>query len=494
MERSSGILLHPTSLPSPYGIGDFGPEAYRFVDFLKAGDQRVWAVLPLTIPDMTNSPYASPSAMALNWLLVSPDQLIDDELLSPDDRPPQRPVGKAQYGYAYHQKRSLIEQSYEYFQSHATPMQREAFATFTEVERDWLESYALFMTIKALHQQQPWPTWPAALVARQSQALDDIAARYKKHIDRYRYEQWLVHEQWRKLKSYANESGITIFGDLPFFVTHDSVDVWTQPSHYLLDDDNNPTVVAGVPPDYFSTEGQLWDNPHYNWPAMQRDRFSWWIRRLNRASRLYDTVRLDHFRGFVGVWQIPFGARTARHGKWTPVPGRALFNAVMHDGPLPEIVAEDLGTITPDVEKLRTELGLPGMRVLQFAFSGFSDNIHLPQNFTENVVAYTGTHDNDTSRGWFANSSTPDERWYAGERLQADEHTFAEKLMRYGMASPAHLFITPLQDVLNLGSEARMNTPGTTSGNWRWRFSADDISDILAGRLAELTAETKRAS
>lgn len=492
MKRSSGILLHPSSLPSPYGIGDFGPAAYEFVDFLRAAEQRVWAVLPLTIPDFTNSPYASVSSTALNWLLVSPDQLIRHGLLTPRDKPKTRTIGNAQYGRAYREKRALLQTSCAYFKSHGTREQRRRLTRFVSREKSWLEPYALFMAIKEARHNKPWPTWPAALAKHQSRALAQAKRKYAHRIDFYRYEQWVTHEQWQQLKQYANQKKIQIFGDIPFFVTHDSVDVWSQQSHYLLDSKHRPTVVSGVPPDYFSRRGQIWDNPHYDWQAMHRDNFRWWRQRIHRAAELYDIIRLDHFRGFCAVWQIPFGARTARYGEWTPAPGRALFDALKKDGAFPTLIAEDLGSITPDVTELRKDLKMPGMRVLQFGFSGFPDNYHRPENFTASDVAYTGTHDNDTSRGWFTHSGSKDERWYAGERLTADAQTFAWKLIPYGMRSKARLFITPMQDILNLGTEARMNTPGTKRGNWRWRCSADAFSAILSRRLARLTAATKR--
>ncbi len=492
MKRSSGILLHPTSLPSPYGIGDFGPRAYEFVDFLAAARQRVWAVLPLTIPDFTNSPYASVSAMALNWFLVSPDQLVRHGLLDPADKPNERSVRSAQFGYAYRQKRALLETSYRYFQSHASATHQRRFKQFIRQEKSWLESYVLYMAIKEAHRNKPWWLWPAPLARHTARALRQARKRFATTMDFFRYEQWVTQEQWLTLKDYANKHGVKIFGDIPFFVTHDSVDVWAQQSQYLLNTKHQPTVVSGVPPDYFSRRGQIWNNPHYNWEIMERDHFRWWRERINRASELYDFIRLDHFRGFCAIWHIPAGARTARHGEWVSVPGRALFAALKKDGLLGTLIAEDLGSITPDVTQLRTELKLPGMRVMQFGFSGFPDNYHRPQNFTTHDVAYTGTHDNDTSRGWFTSSGTKDERWYAGERLHADATNFTWKLMRAGMQSPAWLFITPMQDVLNLGSEARMNTPGTKRGNWRWRCTPEAFSAILSRRLARLTASTKR--
>lgn len=492
MKRSAGILLHPTSLPSRYAIGDFGPTAFAFVDFLAQARVHVWAVLPLTIPDMTGSPYASVSAHALTWLCVSPDQLVHDGLLPATALPRSRPTDNVSYATAYHQRRTVLKDAFSHFQKNGSPAHHRAVRQFIRRESYWLTEYATFMAIKQRYHDMPWFRWPRALAEHRSAELRHWRARHAREIAFFEFEQWVTQSQWLRLKGYAHRQGVSIFGDIPFFVTHDSVDVWAHQNQFLLNKKHLPITIAGVPPDYFGRRGQIWDNPHYNWQVMQKNHFHWWISRFRRASRLYDLTRVDHFRGFDTVWHIPFGARTARRGSWEPVPGHKLLTEVRRRVSGLSIVAEDLGTITPTVATLRKKFGLPSMRVLQFSFSGFPDNTHMPKNFRGPIVAYTGTHDNDTSRGWFTTSSTSDERWLAGERLRADEHTFAQKLIAYGMATRAQLFIVPLQDILNLGSEARMNKPGTKRGNWRWRFQPHHLHAEHAQRLARLIRITGR--
>lgn len=492
MKRSAGILLHPTSLPSAYGIGDFGPAAYRFIDFLQAAQQRAWAMLPLTIPDSAGSPYASPSAFAMNWMLISPEQLLADQLLDARDMPHRQPIRAVSYGHIYTKRRSLIDASWKFFQQHATAHQKKMMAHFCKREAAWLEPYAQFMTIKDRHRGTPWYQWPSELAQYNKVAIRTWHRKHQAQIKQYCYEQWLIHDQWQRLKTYANAKSIQLYGDIPFFVTHDSVDVWTNQKSFLLNAQHQPISVSGVPPDYFSRRGQIWNNPHYDWMRMKKNNFAWWRARFTMATRLFDIIRLDHFRGFYNVWHIPTGAKTARFGAWELVPGEQLLKKVLRSHAQVPFVAEDLGSISPEVVTLRKRLRLPGMRVLQFGFGGLPDNYHNPKNFPTTVVAYTGTHDNDTSRGWFTGSGSSMERWLAGVRLKADRHTFSHKLMRYGMRSRAQLFITPLQDVLNLGSKARMNTPGTKRGNWRWRFASAALSDTLSQQLRRLTRATKR--
>lgn len=494
MPRSSGIFLHPSSLPSPYGIGDFGPEAYAFVDFLKTSNQHVWGVLPLTIPDETGSPYASVSAHALNWLLVSPEELVREGFLNPVDLTTVKPVGPISYPATYTTKRKLLRHAYTYFQTNRDHALLKDFQHFISTENWWLDTYAVFMAIKEAHEGKPWYQWPGKLAQTDTATVQHWCERHHNQVRYYQFEQWVADRQWRRLKAYAAAQDVRIYGDIPFFVTTDSVDVWSHQDQFLLDSRYRPKAVSGVPPDYFSRRGQIWNNPHYNWAVMQRDAFRWWLERFRRASYLFDMVRLDHFRGFDAVWHIPYGARTARHGSWHPVPGDALFTMITRAYPQLAIIAEDLGMITESVHVLRDRYHFPSMRVLQFAFNGFPNNFHRPEFFTEHVVAYTGTHDNTTSRGWLMAEAKDDERSAALRELHATPDTFAWKLMEYGMQSKAELCITPLQDLLNLGAEARLNKPGTKRGNWRWRFSKGALSAILSRRLAELTIAAKRGS
>ncbi|MBI5037590.1 MAG: 4-alpha-glucanotransferase [Candidatus Kerfeldbacteria bacterium] len=494
MSRSSGIFLHPSSLPSPYGIGDFGPEAYAFVDFLYMSKQRIWGVLPLTIPDETGSPYASVSAHALNWLLVSPQELVRDGFLNEADVPAPKPVEPISFRHAYSVKWKLLRQAYTYFQTNRDEALIKDFHHFITIEQWWLDTYALFMAVKESHGGKPWPRWPKKIALRDTATMQQWQEHHLNQIRYYQFEQWVADRQWRKLKSYAQAKNISIYGDIPFFVTTDSVDVWSHQDQFLLDSRQRPQAVSGVPPDYFSRRGQIWNNPHYNWKVMQRDNFRWWLERFRRATYLYDMIRLDHFRGFDAVWHIPYGARTARHGSWQPVPGDALFAIVTKAYPQLSIIAEDLGMISESVTVLRERYHFPSMRVLQFAFNGFPNNFHRPEFFTDNIVVYTGTHDNTTSRGWITTEAKDNERSAALRELVASPETFAWKLIEYGMHSRAHLCLTPLPDLLNLGAEARLNKPGTKRGNWRWRFSKEALSAILSRRLAELTTTAKRGS
>jgi 4-alpha-glucanotransferase len=492
MQRRAGILLHPTALPSPYGIGDFGPAAYQFVDFLSVAGQKLWQVLPLTLTDVTGSPYASCSALAGNYLLISPDQLAKDNLLKQGDVPRLLDTRWVQYGRASREKNLLIKKSLEYFQTQHTAVAENDFRLFRKKQTWWLADFALFMALKDHFKGRPWHRWPDHLAGRQKKALQAWRKKLRHEILFYEYSQWLFSKQWLALKSYANHRGISIIGDVPFFVIADSADVWVNKKLFQLDKRNLPKSVSGVPPDYFSARGQIWGDPQFDWQELQRTNFKWCVQRFNMAFQMYNLVRLDHFRGYSAVWHIRRGSRTGRIGTWVSVPGSKLFSMVrkkMHKLPF---IAEDLGVITPDVTALREKFHLPSTRILQFSFDGLPHNNHQPALFSHDVVAYTGTHDNDTSRGWITRSGRRHERRNALRQTKTTPEHFAWKLITMGQRSKADTFIAPLQDVLNLGSEARFNKPGTKQKNWRWRYSASMLTGKLAKQLKKTTVSSHR--
>jgi 4-alpha-glucanotransferase len=477
--------LHPTSLPGPYGIGDLGPEAYKFVDFLVASGQSLWQVLPLGPTGYGDSPYACYSAFAGNTLLVSPEQLIKDGLL--DSAPTASPNAKIDFGEAHKLKDQILRRAYDLYTKTTDTSLRSAFETFAQQQAHWLEDYALFRALKDAHGGVAWTEWESTL------GRDDLREEIEAHI----FYQFLFFRQWFALKTYANERGIKIVGDLPIFVAHDSADVWTNPEQFKLDKDGKPIVVAGVPPDYFSSTGQLWGNPLYNWERMRADGFKWWIERVRATLTVVDIARVDHFRGFAACWEIPGGDKTAERGQWVEAPGKELFTAIRRRlGELP-IIAEDLGVITPDVVALREEFGFPGMRILQFGFGGDSKNIDLPHNYVPNVVAYTGTHDNDTTVGWFQSvagegstrtaAQIERERKFCMNYLNTDGKEIHWDFIRGVLASVANKAIIPLQDLLGLGTEARMNLPNSTEGNWAWRYQPGALTDQIAARLKQLS-------
>lgn len=487
MARSSGILLHPTSLPSHFGIGDLGPEAYKFVDFLVEAGQKLWQVLPLGPTGYGDSPYASYSAFAGNTLLISPERLMDDGLLDRSDLE-ESPVGPIDYGYAHQLKARLLALAYERFNNTAKTNLRSEFESFQQRSR-WLPDYALFRALKDEHGGAAWTEW---------KPIENARERLGGQIEAHDFYQFLFFRQWSALRSYCHQRGIKIIGDFPIFVAHDSADVWINPEQFKLDRAGKPLVVAGVPPDYFSATGQLWGNPLYNWERMRDDGFKWWIERVRAMFALVDVARVDHFRGFAASWEIPAGDKTAEHGKWVATPGRELFNAIREAlGELP-IIAEDLGVITDDVVALRDELGFPGMRVLQFGFGGDPEtSLHLPHNYVPNVVAYTGTHDNDTTVGWFNSvagegsiltaKQINEQRQFCLSYLNSTGNEIHWDLIRAVWASVAERAIAPLQDVLGLANEARMNLPNSTAGNWSWRYKTETLTSDIALRLKELT-------
>jgi 4-alpha-glucanotransferase len=496
--RSSGILLHPTSLPGPYGIGELGPEAYSFADFLQQSGQSLWQVLPLGPTGYGDSPYACYSGFAGNTLLISIDELLREKLLTATDLPPRRlPASRVDFDLVHKLKEQLLAKAFTNYSASPDPEFRDAFSKFKSSAGEWLEDYALFRALKDAHGGMAWPEWEPPLVLRDKTALFEAQQKLAHEIEAQKFYQFLFFRQWFSLKSYCNEKGIQIIGDLPIFVAHDSADVWTNPEQFKLRPNGEPIVVAGVPPDYFSATGQLWGNPLYNWSQMLADGFQWWIMRVEATLKVVDIVRVDHFRGFAACWEIPGGDKTAERGRWVAAPGKELFTAIRRTlGQLP-IIAEDLGVITPDVIALRDEFGFPGMRILQFAFSGDKKNIDLPHNYEKNVVAYTGTHDNDTTIGWFrsvggkGSTRTPKqveaEREFCLAYLNSDGEEINWDFIRAVFASVANTAIVPLQDVIGLGTEARMNLPNSTEGNWSWRFEEGDLNDELAERLFKLT-------
>lgn len=489
MPRASGVLLHPTSLPGPCGIGDLGPESYRFVDMLAAAGQTYWQALPLGPTGYGDSPYQTFSAFAGNPLLVSPEILVDEGLLPAAvlDAVPGFPDDRVDYGPVITWKKRVLREAFTCFDKHATPGQRSAFDQFSATHSTWLSDFTLFMALKDAHDGAPWPAWPRDIAARKPQAV----ARWRGQLDReirlHAFHQHLFFRQWSALKAYAASRGVRMIGDAPIFVAHDSADCWIHRDLFYLTPDGAPALVAGVPPDYFSATGQLWGNPLYRWEAHAAAGYAWWVDRLRMAFSLVDLLRLDHFRGFAGYWAIPASAPTAETGDWRPGPGPAFFEAVEQalGAPLP-IIAEDLGVITPDVEEMRDRFGFPGMRILQFAFGGAADNRDLPHNYSRNCIVYTGTHDNDTTAGWFA-AAAPQERAHALAYLASDGADPAWDLARLAFASVAKTAIVPLQDLLGLGSTARMNRPGQPGGNWRWRYTAGAITAELIARMREMS-------
>jgi 4-alpha-glucanotransferase len=498
-KRSSGILLHPTSLPGPYGIGDLGPYAFRFVDWLASTGCKLWQILPLGPTGYGDSPYQCFSAFAGNPYLISLDELFTDGLLTRDDLDSMKdlPASRVDFGLVIPKKLNLLLTAYQRFKT-SPGFLRDSFNYFCAENASWLDDFALFMSLKEANGGGAWNGWEAEQRSRKKSALDKAKKEHAESIERYSFYQFLFFRQWGKLRKYANEKGIQIMGDIPIFVAYDSADVWTNPELFFLDESSNPTVVAGVPPDVFTTTGQLWGNPLYNWEVHKKDGYKWWLSRVRSALQSVDILRFDHFRGFAGYYEIPADHPTAEHGRWVPGPGADLFKAIDEDlgngiivpGTGLPIVAEDLGLITPDVIELLEAFHLPGMKVLQFAFSG-PENPFLPHNYVPNCVAYTGTHDNDTAMGWFA-TATEKEKDFALRYLGVDGHDFAWDLIRAVWKSVAIFAITPMQDVLSLDGSARMNFPSRLGGNWDWRMSEDDFRDDLAAALKDLSWMTLR--
>ncbi len=486
VRREAGILLHLTSLPGPYGIGDLGFGAIDFVDFLESAGQRLWQVLPLTPLGHGNSPYASPSAMASNPLLISLELLANEGLLAPEDLAGKETFSaeRVDYGPTTTFKLDRLMKAYRRFVNDASAQQRSEFEAFCGGAASWLEDYSLFMALKDAHSGALWLNWEPDLVERRPEALDRSRHELAESVDFQKFLQFQFARQWSAFRDYANSHEVRIIGDIPIFVALDSADVWSHQDLFYLDEHGRPTVVAGVPPDYFSETGQRWGNPLYRWDRMAQEGYWWWIERFRTALAQLDIVRIDHFRGFEAYWEIPAQHQTAEHGKWVKGPGEAFFRAVESAiGHLP-VIAENLGLITPEVEELRLKLGFPGMVVLQFAFADSASNPYLPHNYERRSVGYTGTHDNDTTVGWF--DSRPLEEQDHVRRYLGHIEEISWDLIRLLFQSVADMVVVPLQDVLALGTEARMNMPGQAEGNWTWRLSPGQLTPQHAERLRDL--------
>jgi 4-alpha-glucanotransferase len=490
--RSSGILLHVTSLPGPHGIGDLGPAAYKWIDRLAAAGQSWWQILPLGPTGYADSPYQCLSAFAGNPNLISLERLVDDGLLQPQELPPvEWPSTAVVYDRVTPFKAEATQRAFDRFQQGAAPRLAAAFADFCQREAQWLTPFALFVALKERHGGKPWWEWPAEQQQYDLEELAHVERELAGQIDLHKFRQFLFFRQWQVLRDYAHQEHVRFIGDMPIFVSADSADVWSRPELFQLDERRRPTFVAGVPPDYFSATGQLWGNPLYAWEQHEATGFAWWTERLRATLTTVDLVRLDHFRGFEAYWAVPAGDSTAERGSWVPGPGAALFKTLNASlGKLP-LIAEDLGVITPPVDALRRSFELPGMRILQFAFGGAQEDRFFPHNFVPHTVVYTGTHDNETTVGWYA-GLTEREKQYFDVYAPGASRDPAWGLIRLAWASVAELAITPLQDVLRLGNEARMNLPGTTGGNWQWRADPKLLTAEPFEQLAELTATYQR--
>lgn len=487
LPRGGGLLLHVTSLPGAGRVGDLGPMAHRWLDWLSDAGCSAWQMLPLGPTGPSHSPYQAFSSFAGNPLLISPEVLTEERLLSDEDlaADPAPIDGRVQFERAAEERGALLTAAFQNYSQEPSASLKAGFESFTAESHEWLEDYVRYRVIKREQGGAPWYEWPEPLRRRDQVALEDSLSDKSQQLERERFIQFLFEQQWRALRERAGNLGIRLIGDLPIFVALDSVDVWAHQDLFELDEDGRPPVVSGVPPDYFSAEGQRWGNPLYRWDRMEEDGFRWWIRRVARTLERVDLLRLDHFRGFEAYWEIPAEAPTAEAGRWVKGPGGDLLGALRDSlGELP-IIAEDLGMITPEVEQLRDRFGIPGMKVLQFAFSGNPANPYLPHHYERNCVAYTGTHDNDTTRGWYE-SAGDGERDFCRRYLGVDGQDIAWDLVRAAWRSVADMAMAPLQDLLSLGSEARMNVPGQPEGNWRWKAPRDSLTDRLGARLREL--------
>jgi len=487
--RRAGVLLHLSSLPGPFGIGDLGPAAEGWISWLAQARQTLWQILPLGPTGFGDSPYQSLSSFAGNPLLISPERLVEAGLLTRAELDPMPAASsrRVQFAQVIDYKRRLLARAFERYRGLGRSPWRAHTQAFREAERYWLDDFALFAALKADHAGQPWSEWPRDLALRAAQSLAGARQRLADEIDRVIFEQMLFRTQWEQLRARAREQAIQIIGDVPLYLAYDSAEVWANPELFRLDAHGVPTHVAGVPPDYFSPTGQRWGNPLYRWARHRADGFAWWQRRVQSALGLSDWVRIDHFRGLAAYWEVPASSPTAENGRWVRAPGAALLTALAHQTPRLPLIAEDLGVLTADVVGLRTRFGLPGMRVLQFAFDGDGRNAFLPHNYEAATVVYTGTHDNDTTRGWYA-ARTPRERAYLDEYAPPAGPEVEWRLIRMAMASVCRFAVIPLQDMIGLGTEARMNTPGTSNGNnWSWRCREDAFDTSAAARLRELS-------
>lgn len=494
--RGSGTLLHITSLPSAYGIGDMGPGAFRFVDFLSQAKQGFWQVLPLNQVEQAlgNSPYNSVSSYAGNILLISSERMIDDGLLKESETKslPRFSNKRVDYERVRIYKHKLFHLAYERFKQ---SNHKHDYEGFVAKHSFWLDDFARFVVFKQHFNQAVWSNWPDEIRDREPQALQGLDKELGDQIEREKFLQYVFFKQWFALKQYCNQKGIKLIGDMPIYVSYDSVDVWTYPQIFKLDEKKKPISVAGVPPDYFSKSGQLWGNPVYKWDVLKKSQYAWWIQRMEYNLKLFDIVRIDHFRGFVAYWEVPAGEKTAMNGKWIKAPAEDFFNMLLKRfTPLP-IIAEDLGTITEDVKVIMRRFGFLGMKVLLFAFGEDNPNHpYLPHNYIKNCIVYTGTHDNNTIKGWFRSEATSEDRQrlyrYLGHKVSAQNVCW--EFIRLAMNSAANTVILPMQDILGLGQETRMNRPATQQGNWQWRLVSEQITAALIKSLLKMTEKSKR--
>jgi 4-alpha-glucanotransferase len=491
--RSCGTLVHPTSFPGKYGIGDFGSEARAFIDFLESTGQTIWQILPLTPTGYGYSPYASYSAFAGNSFLIAPDVLVEKGLLTKEEvKGAELPSGtKVDYEKAFKNKKKLFKIASDRFYQSYTEVQKNKLSAFKKSNKSWLDDYVLFMACGLDHEMQPWNTWEPDLAQRKPEALKAAKKIHKKEIEHQIWLQYEFSNQWTDLKEYANKRGIRVIGDIPIFVDHNSSDVWANPQFFEVDKKGDRKLVAGVPPDYFSKTGQLWGNPLYKWDVMEKDGFSWWVKRFQHMFSICDAIRVDHFRGFDEYWEVKASEKTAENGRWVKCPGEKLFDTILEQcGELP-ILAEDLGFVTEGVEQLRDKYNFPGMKIIQFAFDSDSTNNFLPHNYPQNCVVYSGTHDNDTSIGWY--QSAPDvEKHRARMYTRSDGNEINWEFIRLGMYSVADQAIFPLQDFMGLDSSHRSNIPGTSSGNWLWRYTEDMLAGIDKNRIKDLSTNSNR--
>lgn len=503
-KRKSGILMHPTSLPGPYGMGEIGVDACAFIDRLADMNQTLWQVLPLGPTGYGDSPYQVHSSFACNNLLICFRGLIADGLLDEDELTdfPEFPADRVVYGDVIPARKAVLAGVAMTFEKRATPAIRSEFEAYCQKHAGWLDDYALYQALKEHFDLAPWYRWPNALRDRDSEALNQARHSFSGEIQSIRVQQYLFDRQWTALRAYAAERGIQLIGDIPIFVAHDSADVWARPDLFFMDEQGQPTVVAGVPPDYFSADGQLWGNPLYNWEVHKEDNYAWWIKRLQRSLALVDILRIDHFRGFEAYWAVPYGDETAANGQWQSGPDHHFFESILGQmGDLP-IIAEDLGLITEGVDRLRDDFDLPGMRVMHFSFGENEQPRFTPAGFPENNVVYTGTHDNDTTVGWFhakpggQENRSLEELEALRRRVLAATGTEGREihweLMALAFKSAPHIAIAPLQDLLGLGSEARMNIPGTTQGNWQWRMKWPQLNEEIVHKTLKITKDSQR--
>jgi 4-alpha-glucanotransferase len=500
LTRASGVLLHPTSLPGRFAIGDVGPSAFKFADWLHRSEQSYWQTLPLGPTGYGDSPYQCLSAFAGNPLLISPEKLLDVGLISERDvadaASTAGDAARIDFHQAHKTKTQLLKTAYANFKAQPPKDLQQDFVAFSARHAHWLNDYALYSALKEEYAGASWRDWNASLAQRNESVLAEAHTRLQARIDEQRFVQFLFFKQWGELKDYCNERGIKLIGDMPIFVADDSAEVWCDRKLFKTDDQGKPKVVAGVPPDYFSATGQLWGNPIFDWDYMRGQNFAWWVKRFAGLLEMADIVRIDHFRGFAACWEIPFGDPTAERGEWIPAPGHEIFAAIEKVYPELPVIAEDLGVITPDVEELRDRFNFPGMRILQMAFRD-DTNSDLPHNHVQNCVVYTGTHDNDTAVGWFNSTfgegstrtaeQIETEKAYCLDYLHSDGKEIHWDFIRHALASVATTAIIPMQDILGLGSKTRMNTPATMSGNWQWRFTWEELTDSTRERLEHLT-------